>query len=92
MGGGINIIVPLDDNGYGEFTNEQIEQIKNYCLQFGESSAVGNLLDGFRLVINSTLIENVYWTRHKGEFVVQGADMEGMEFLIGFGFKYVLFT
>lgn len=90
-GGQINITVPLDDSGYGEFTNEQIQQITNYCLQFGESNAVGTLPDGFSLSINSIPTYIISWMKYNGEIIIQGLAGKNVEFLIGFGDKYVQF-
>ena len=90
-GGGINITVPLDDSGYGEFTNEQIEQITNYCLQFGESNPDGIIPDGFVLVINSIPMELVYWLQYNGETLIQGVATGKGEFFIGRGDKYIQF-
>ena len=86
---GLNITIPLDDRGYGEFTNEQIEEITNYCLQFGESNPTDTLPDGFSLAINSIPIIIVSWMLYKGDFIIQGSDI-GIDFAIGFGNNYVM--
>ena len=91
-GVGINIIVSLDDTGYGEFTNAQIEQIKNYCLRFGESGNSDSIPDGFNLVINSIPMDIVNWTTYNGELIIQGCAFDKVDFSIGLGDNYIIFT
>ena len=90
--GGINIIVSLDDSGYGEFTNEQIEQITNYCLQFGESNRTDTFPDGFSMSINSFPIDSIAWMQYNGETIISGTAGYVAEFNIGLGDKYVQFN
>lgn len=88
----INITVPLDDSGYGEFTDEQIKRITNYCLQFGESNMIDGLPDGFSLSINSIPITTITWIRYNGEIIIQGDTRGVLDFFIGLGDKYVQFN
>lgn len=69
----INITVSIDKNGYGNFTNEQVELIRKYCSSFSESFSGldGKTPDDFIIIINSILVEGVYWNIYNGNTYIQ---------------------
>ena len=69
----INIIISINENGYGNFTNEQVELIRKYCFSFSESFSGldGITPDDFVIIINSILVEGVSWYIYNGITYIQ---------------------
>ena len=69
----INITISINENGYGNFTNEQVELIRRYCFSFSESfiGLDGITPDDFVIIINSILVEGVSWNIYNGITYIQ---------------------
>lgn len=66
---GLNINVTIE-NGYGSFTKNQVQNIINYCLKFGNK--ISSIPSNFNLMFNGLLVTDIRFTYYNEIYVLQG--------------------